>query len=140
VTRRIRVPSGFPEALANGPDGALWFVQGSLGQVGRLDIGFDPPVTATGLTFEARADRKATHTVATFVDGEPGTRPSDYRVTIKWGDRSSSCGTVHRRADGSFEVRGRHEYDRPGAYEVVVRIDDGRGPDARAESYAIVRR
>jgi streptogramin lyase len=38
VTRDYRLPSGGPDVIAPGPDGALWFTQGSIGQVGRLKI------------------------------------------------------------------------------------------------------
>jgi virginiamycin B lyase len=142
VTREYGVRGIGPDTLTNGPDGAIWFADQNNGRVGRLDIGFDPPLTAAGTTFEARADKRFERTVATFSDADPNTRPRDYEVAISWGDGDRSRGTVHRTADGGFEVRGRHEYDRARTYRIVVRIDDGegRGPDAVVESTALVRR
>jgi len=142
VTREFRVPSGAMDSLANGPDGALWFPQGTERKIGRLDIGFDPPVTATGTTFTARAFMPATRSVATFRDADPDARPADYDVRIAWGDGTRSTGTVHRTADGGFEVRGRHTFFKARTHRVVVRITDGvgKGLDAKVESTAIVHR
>lgn len=141
VEREFRLPSGRPDALTLGPDGAIWFSEGSLGQLGRLDIRFDPPVTAAGVTFHARAFVPATRTVATFTDADPNARPGDYAATIAWGDGTRSGGTVRRAPDGTFEVRGRHTYFRAKTFRVVVRITDGvgHGVDARVESEAVVR-
>jgi len=141
-TKKYRIPGGSNEALIAGPDGALWIGQGNIGQVSRLDIGFDPPVTAEGTAFSAKAGKSANHLVATFGDADPSARPGDYCVTISWGDGSKSDGTVRRAADGSFEVRGRHTYYRKGTYKVVVRITDGvgKGLDAKVESRAYVTR
>jgi len=126
--------------VISAPDGALWVAQGSHGKVSRLDVGADHPVTAQGTTFEARAGRSVNATVATFTDADPNARASDYDVVINWGDGERSCGTVHRLADGSFAVKGRHTYDRRGSRKVVVRITDGvgKGLDAKVTSSAIV--
>ena len=140
VTREIRVRGGGPDDLATGPDGRLWFPQGNPGQVGRLDIGFDPPVTAEGVTFKAPAFTPVTRTVATFRDADPNAQPGDYTATIAWGDGTRSAGTVQRTADGGFAVRGHHTYLVTGTRKVTVRITDGigNGLDARAEGWAIV--
>ena len=120
----------------------MWINQGNLGQVSRLDIGFDPPVTASGTTFEARAFVSAKRTVATFTDADPNARPGDYSATIAWGDGSRSAGTVRLRPDGAFEVRGQHAYFNARTYRVVVRITDGvgKGIDAKVVSTAVVMR
>lgn len=141
--RRYRVPDAFTlDALANGPDGALWFVQGSQAVIGRVDLGFDPPVTAQGTTFSLRAGRSAERTVATFTDADPNARPRDYAASINWGAHQSSFGWVRRAADGSFEVRGEHGYRKAGTYKVVVKITDGvgKGVDAKVTSQAVVSR
>jgi virginiamycin B lyase len=140
-TRAHRIPGGFNDRLISAPDGALWVAQGSRGQVSRLDVGLDYPVTAEGTTFEARAGKPVNATVATFTDADPNARARDYDVTINWGDGDRSSGTVERRADGSFAVRGKHAYARQGSRKVVVRITDGvgKGLDAKVTSWAIVR-
>jgi virginiamycin B lyase len=142
--RRIRIPGAFVvDALAAGPDGALWTVQGSQAIVSRVDFGIDPPVTAQGATFSMRAQRSAERTVATFTVGDPEVaRPRDYSISIAWGDGSISPGWVRRGADGAFEVRGEHAYAEATTYKVVVRIADGvgKGIDAKVTSQAVVSR
>jgi virginiamycin B lyase len=139
-TKAYRIRGGFNDRVISAPDGALWVAQGSIGRVSRLDVGLDYPVTAEGTTFDARAGQSVTATVATFTDGDPDARPGDYDVAIGWGDGERSCGTVQRRADGSFAVRGTHSYAKAGARRVVVRITDGvgRGLDAKVTSWAVV--
>jgi hypothetical protein len=112
-----------------GPDGALWINQGNLGQVSRLNIGFEPEVTAHGTTFEARAGHSAERTVATFTDADPNAQPRDYAATISWGDGRTTAGWVRRADDGAFAVRGRHTYLKAGTRKVTVRIRRrGQGP------------
>jgi hypothetical protein len=139
-TKTYKVPGGWPDAITNGPDGALWVGQGNIGQVVRLDVGLDAPVTAHGATFEARAGAGARHTVAAFTDADPNARARDYAVTICWGDGATDGGWVRRADDGSFVVRGRHTYEKKGTRRVVVRVTDevGRGLDAKVTSTAVV--
>jgi hypothetical protein len=141
-TKAYRIPGGFLDRIMSAPDGALWIAQGSRGKVSRLDVGLDYPVTAQGTTFEARAGKTVNATVASFTDGDPDSRPSDYDVTIGWGDGDRSYGTVQKRADGSFAVKGKHAYAKQGTRKVVVRITDGvgRSLDAKVTSWAIVLR
>jgi virginiamycin B lyase len=141
-TKAHRIPGGFNDRVISAPDGALWVAQGSHGKVSRLDIGLDYPVTAEGTTFEARAGKQVSPTVATFTDADPAARAGDYEVTISWGDGDRSYGTVQRRADGSFAVRGKHTYGRQGSRKVTVTITDsvGKGVDAKVVSSAVVSR
>jgi virginiamycin B lyase len=134
VTKRFRVPSGFPDALTVDPRGDLWFTQGNLGQVGTVDLRWDPPLSAQGTTFAMRKGVSAERVVASFTDPDPDTRPADYDVTIKWGDGSASAGWV-RRAGAGFEVRGRHVYDKAKTFSVTVKIDK-----AKVGSTAVVSR
>ena len=129
VTKEFRIPSGSPDGLAVGPDGDLWFTQGNWGQVGRVDLRWDPPIVATGTTFAMKRWVSAERTVATFTDADPERR---YDVTIKWGDGSTSAGWV-RRAGNGFEVRGRHTYDKAKTYAVTVKVEK-----TKVESTAVV--
>jgi hypothetical protein len=122
VTKRFRLPSGWPDGLTVDASGDLWFTQGNFGQVGRVDLRWDPPISATGTTFSMRRSVSAERTVATFTDPDPDARPGDYDVTIKWGDGSTTAGWV-RRAGAGYEVRGRHSYDKVKTFSVAVRID-----------------
>jgi virginiamycin B lyase len=135
VTKRFKIPSGYPDGLTADASGDLWFTQGNFGQVGRIDLKWDPPVSAAGTTFAMRRFVGAERTVATFTDPDPETRPGDYDVTIRWGDGSASAGWVRRTGSGGFEVRGRHVYDRAKTFGVTVKIDD-----AKVSSTAVVSR
>ena len=121
-TKKFRIPSGYPDGLAVDSSGDLWFTQGNFGQVGRIDLRWDPPLSAAGTTFTARRHVSAERTVATFTDPDTDARPSDYDVTIKWGDGSTTAGWV-RRAGAGLEVRGRHTYDKAKTFAVTVKID-----------------
>jgi virginiamycin B lyase len=134
VTKQFRIPSGSPDGLTVDGSGDLWFTQGNFGQVGRVDLRWEEPLSATGTTFSARRYVSAERTVATFTDPDSDARPGDYAVTIKWGDGSTSAGWV-RRAGGGFEVRGRHTYDRARTFAVTVKIDK-----TKVESTAVVSR
>jgi virginiamycin B lyase len=134
VTKQFRLPSGSPDDLTVDARGDLWFTQGNLGQVGRIDLRWDPPISAAGTTFEMRRFVGAERAVATFTDPDPDARPADYDVTIKWGDGSTSAGWV-RRAGAGFEVRGRHVYDKAKTFAVTVKVDK-----AKVSSTAVVSR
>ena len=131
VTKRYRLPSGSPDGLGVGPDGDLWFTQGNFGQVGRVDLRWDPPIIASGTTFAMKRYQSAERTVATFTDADPKDR---YDVTIKWGDGTTSAGWVRRTGSG-YEVRGRHTYDKAKTYTVAVKIEK-----TKVESTAVVSR
>jgi virginiamycin B lyase len=134
VTKEFRVPSGSPDGLTVDSSGDLWFTQGNFGQVGRVDLRWEEPISASGTTFSARRYVSAERTVATFTDPDSNARPGDYAVTIKWGDGSTSAGWV-RRGGAGFEVRGRHTYEKARTFAVTVRIDK-----TTVESTAIVSR
>jgi hypothetical protein len=116
----LATPGAFATDITVGPDGALWIAEENVGQVARLDIGFDPPVEAHATTFSGKVDRSVNPVVATFSDADPNARARDYSVTISCGDGQTSAGTVTRAGDGSFVVRGRHVYFRKGTRKVVV--------------------
>jgi virginiamycin B lyase len=130
VTKELRLPSGSPDGLGLDTRGDLWFTQGNFGQVGRVDLRFDPPLSATGTTFAMKRSQSAERTVATFTDPDP---ERSYSVTIKWGDGTTTGGWV-RRAGAGFEVRGRHAYDKARTYAVSVRIEK-----VKVDSTAIVK-
>jgi virginiamycin B lyase len=129
VTKEFRLPSGSPDGLAVDGAGDLWFTQGNFGQVGRIDLRWDPPISATGTTFTMKRGVSAERTVATFTDPDP---ERSYSVTIKWGDGTTTAGWV-RRAGAGFEVRGRHAYAKAKTYAVSVKIDK-----QRVDSTAVV--
>jgi len=131
VTKEFRLPSGSPDGLGLDSGGDLWFTQGNFGQVGRIDLRWDPPISATGTTFAMKRNVGDERTVATFTDPDP---ERSYSVTIKWGDGTTTAGWV-RRAGSGFEVRGRHAYEKAKTYAVSVKLDK-----VKVDSTAVVSR
>jgi hypothetical protein len=64
--------------------------------------------------------------IATF-SGGAGKQPSDFVVTIAWGDGTSSAGEVVAGRLGIFIVRGTHSYAAPGYYQPRVTVSDSSG-------------
>jgi phage gpG-like protein len=70
--------------------------------------------------------------VATFSDADPGCTASDYTASIKWGDGSTTAGTI----SGHFTVTGTHTYASTGTRTITVAIHDAGGATATARSHA----
>lgn len=78
------------------------------------------PVSATeGQSFEG--------TVAT-VSGDPDSAPSDYAVSIDWGDGSTSSGSI----DASGNVTATHTYGEEGTYTATTAVTDIDSPSNTA--------
>jgi hypothetical protein len=52
------------------------------------------------------------------------------RVTIAWGDGTSSQGVLQQDADGNFDVFAMHKYVAPGTFNVGVVVTQGPPPTA----------
>jgi hypothetical protein len=76
--------------------------------------------------------------VATFTSGDPAAQPSDFTVTIDWGDGHTSAGIVAPDGRGGFNVSGSNTYAAPGTYTITVTVMDAFGNLAMAESTAEV--
>jgi RHS repeat-associated protein len=78
-------------------------------------------------SFEGVAEEElADLLLGSFTDDNVYTLPTDYRVTVDWGDGTSSLGEVEGEA-GSFQIFGSHTYTRPGQYTARARATDQRG-------------
>ena len=85
--------------------------------------------------------------IATFTDGDPTASPSNFQITINWGDGTpldTTTGTV-TGANGVFSVSGTHTYTASGTFPITVTIVDRNlsmtsvgGSTATANSMAIV--
>lgn len=87
----------------------------------------DAPIGARGnLTLAAQRGTQASFTVATFTDpggAEDPAVPGHYAATIKWGDGSTSPGTITYDAKkNTFSVAGAHAYQTTGSFTVTVSI------------------
>jgi hypothetical protein len=98
----------------------------------------DAPLTATGAPVKAYARYPATVVVATFTDGNPLAKPSDFTATVDWGDGSAGPATVSAGLGGGFEVTGTNTYKAPDSYPVAVSIADVGGSTATASTTAKV--
>ena len=63
--------------------------------------------------------------VATFTDGNPQGKNSDFTATINWGDGTlPTTGSIAEDGHGVFHVTGTHTYGEEGTFPVVVRVRD----------------
>ena len=79
---------------------------------------------ATPVRATARAGRFFSGSIALVRDQNPLSRAHHFAVTVDWGDRRRTPGTMRRSGAGKFVVSGAHRYRRPARYRVVVRIVD----------------
>jgi sugar lactone lactonase YvrE len=80
------------------------------------------PLSGTGINITATEGAPFTGTVATFTDTNTAAAAGDFTATIRWGDGSSSAGTITGSA-GSFTVQGSHTYAQEGSSAVSVSIN-----------------
>jgi len=88
----------------------------------------DAPLSTVGTSpVSAVEGAKFSGQLGTFFDPDPGAVPSDYTVTIAWGDGSSSTGTVTPLGNGLFAVNGTHTYAEEGKYGFSWVVKDAGG-------------
>jgi hypothetical protein len=64
--------------------------------------------------------------VASFTDGNPLAQPSDFTITIDWGDGTATAGVATPLGPGgAFQVFGDHIYGEDGDFPISVTITDG---------------
>ncbi len=97
----------------------------------------DWPITGSPVAIAGTEGTPFTGAVATFFDSDPdGGNPSEYTVTINWGDGATTGGTVTGAA-GSYTVSGSHTFADE-ASGVVVTIHDAGGSSATVNSPATI--
>jgi uncharacterized protein (TIGR03118 family) len=75
--------------------------------------------------------------VATFTDSDGNTLASAYSASIRWGDGTTTTGTVSAVA-GGFQVTGSHAYGDEANDQIVVVITDSDGAKATTTASATV--
>lgn len=75
--------------------------------------------------------------VATFTDADPNAAVGDYTATIRWGDGTTTAGTVSAVA-GGFQVAGQHTYADEGNFAALAIIRDAGGASATASLTASI--
>jgi PKD domain len=84
----------------------------------------DPPISATGgFAFSGTEPASVSGPVATFSDPDPFATASEYTATIKWGDGSTSTGSI-AGSPALFTVADSHVYADEGNYTITVTISD----------------
>ena len=95
----------------------------------------DAALSAAGLHLPLH-NHAVSGVIASFTDSDPGGTVTDYTATIKWGDGTSSTGTV-AALGGGFTVSGSHTYAKGVAKATItVLIHDAGGSQAKAKSVA----
>jgi hypothetical protein len=127
--------NGYPDGIAAGPDGTVWFTEDNSNKIGRITL----PLTAIGATPNPTEGVPFSGVVATFLDPDPAATPAEYGTTIVWGDGSITPGQLVRDATGGLAVMGVHTYARGGqSYPISVAILDPTGRTTIATTTARV--
>ncbi len=83
----------------------------------------DPAVGLAGVAISTTVGTAFSGPVAIITPADAFDTPSDYTVTIDWGDGTSGSGAV----SGSFGVLGAHTWSASGSHTVTVTLHDGTG-------------
>ncbi len=93
-----------------------------------VPVHFNGQIVAQAVSVAPVQGQAFTGTVATFVDSDPGGLAGDYIATIKWGDGSTSIGTIQPDPSGTgFDVVGSHTYSRHGRVTLNITIQSANG-------------
>ena len=85
----------------------------------------DARLSGTAAAFDASEGAVFSGAVASFSDANGGATAADFTATIRWGDGTTSIGTV--TGTGPFTVSGTHSYSEGGSYPTLVTIKDDGG-------------
>lgn len=75
-----------------------------------------------------------TWTVAQFTDADPNDGPQTYQASIDWGDGSGTSSGTLEGENGTFIVKGAHDFHNHGTFTIQVTIVDQDGTTATATS------
>jgi hypothetical protein len=93
---------------------------------------------ANGMVVFATRSAPLNTVVASFTDDLPNAAPSDFNVSISWGDGQTTPGTVTRNNQGGFDIIGSHTYAEDATYAVGISATDPGGQTASADCTAHV--
>jgi hypothetical protein len=90
-------------------------------------------------SFVAAAAQSSSQVVASFSDGAGAQAAvADFTATIKWGDNTTSAGTVTKTAAGKFDVSGSHTYATAGTKTLTITVVDEEGATVTMSATATV--
>lgn len=89
----------------------------------------DAALTAgTAKSVTMTAAQASTATVASFTDAAGAqAAAADFTASIKWGDGTTSNGTVSKTGSGAFDVSGTHTYTTAGTKSLTITVTDEEG-------------
>ncbi|MDB5339103.1 MAG: hypothetical protein JWN70_4722 [Planctomycetaceae bacterium] len=93
------------------------------------------PITFGTVADISSADGRVSSTVAAFTDTDTSATSRDFKVTIDWGDGSTSKGKIVA-VDAGFEVTGKHHFRVTGERQIAVTVHDKSGNSASNGGYA----
>jgi hypothetical protein len=94
--------------------------------------------TATTLAPTASEGVAFTNAVAHITDNNVHALPSDYAITIDWGDGEWDYGSATAQGGGNFNIGGTHYYEETGTYVATIDIEDIGGDATTVESTVYV--
>jgi hypothetical protein len=98
------------------------------------------PLRADALNLRLTANKRTRFVVARFHDAAgTAAAASSLRATIRWGDTTTTRGTVINRGDGNYDIRATRRYPRAGTYTITVTLTDSQHRISIAHSKARVR-
>jgi cyclophilin family peptidyl-prolyl cis-trans isomerase/PKD repeat protein len=103
-----------------------------------IGVGDKPLTNAQGASLTAGDGASATLAVATFTDTDAKGKAADWTASIRWGDGSTSSGTITKGEGGQFVVKGTHTFKSIGDYDCSVIITGNKGAFGQASGTVAV--
>lgn len=98
----------------------------------------DGDLVVTGQKHSVKGRVFAGQPLAFFKDAAGGTKPSDYEVTLDWGDGTVTPGQIRQtpkgRLTGEFYITGSHKYADPETFSVAIKLRKKGTPDDAYET------
>lgn len=90
-------------------------------------------------SFTSTATQASSNVVASFTDAAGAqAAAADFTATIKWGDSTTSSGTVTKTSAGAFNVSGTHAYATAGTKTLTITVTDEEGQTLTMSATATV--
>jgi len=107
-------------------------------KVNGISVVNDVPLTVSGTDIKSTMDEPYVGTLAKIVDANPFSKPSDYTVTIDWGDGEITLGTVGASTGDGFPTLGVHTFNTVGTFHVLITITELHGSETSTGIHALV--
>jgi len=78
--------------------------------------------------------------LATFTDGDPRSKVTDFTATINWGDGTTTSSATLSKAGTTYSIKGTHVYITAGSFPILIKIYDVGGGRTNATVNALIGR